>query len=269
MNTSSGSERSNLELDIILEWSIEEAKSLGIDLEEILAGLDSSGEIGTFAKGLVTFEGGALIEINGRISFTLGMGLEYSRARQNKIVPYIKGNTGLNIEFSIETAVDFECTIGPFGAHVSGGVTVDNFGSLLKLSFGLNEKLNYYLSSNSSLARDGYVATPLKELVDQFDVAIAGRVMGSIEMILRVPEPSKARALIRFEGDVNNLLHPLTRNSAFAIVYEVEVGLKIPSFIGAWFWSCAVWFLLRQIHRLHLTILSVLFQTDILLMDPK
>jgi hypothetical protein len=260
MNTSSGSERSNLELDIKLEWSIEQAKSLGIDIEEILAGLDSSGEIGTFTKGLVTFEGGALVEINGRISFTLGLGLEYSRTRQTKIVPYIKGNTGLDIEFSIETEIDFECTIGPFGANVSGEVTVDNFGSLLKLSFGLNEKLNYYLSGNSSLARVGFVTTPsIVNLVDRFDVAIAGRVMGSIEMNLRVPEPSKARALIRFGGDISLLLDPLTRNGAFAIFYEVEVDLKIPSFIGAWFWSCAVWFLLRQIHRLHLTILSALF----------
>jgi len=93
INTSSDSERSSLELDIKLEWSIQEAHGLGIDLAEIFDGLDSSGDIGQFVKGLVTFEGGALVAIDAKISFTLGVGLEYSQSRQTKIVPYIKGNT--------------------------------------------------------------------------------------------------------------------------------------------------------------------------------
>ena len=45
INTSSDSERSSLELDIRLEWTIKEAHSLGIDLAAIFDGLDSSGEL--------------------------------------------------------------------------------------------------------------------------------------------------------------------------------------------------------------------------------
>ena len=93
INTSSDSERSSLELDIKLEWSIQEFFALGIDLKEIFDGLDSSGDVGQFIKGLVTFEGGALVAIDANISFTLGVGLEYSQSCQTKIVPYIKGNT--------------------------------------------------------------------------------------------------------------------------------------------------------------------------------
>jgi hypothetical protein len=178
-------------------------------LGEILGGVDPSGEIGTFIKDLVTFEGEALVGVNGRLSVALGLGLEY-RSREKKIVPYIKGNTGLTIEFSVNAGIEFGCTIGPFGADVSGQVTVDNLGDLLKISFGLNGNLNYYLSSNTSLARDGYVAIPsIGDLVDQFDVAIAGQVTGDIELSLRVPPPGEARAHIRFGiSDVNLLLDP-------------------------------------------------------------
>ncbi len=234
ISTVSDSTRSNLELDITLSWTIHEALSLGIDLEEILAGVDSSGEISTFLKGLVTFNGGALAEIDGNISFTLGIGLEYSRLRTTKLVSYIKGNTGLVLGFSIDTQVGFACTIGPFGADVAGSVTVDNLGKLLSISFGLNKNLNYYLSSNTTLARNGYVTVPkIGSLIDQFNVAIAGRVDGELELSLRVPPPSSARAYIRFGiSDINLLLDPVKRKNAFAIVYEVETKLKVPSFIG-------------------------------------
>ena len=232
--TSSNPTRSNLELDIALKWSIHEALSLGIDLEEILAGVDSSGEISQFVKGLVTFDGGALTEIDGSISFTLGVGLEYSRERKTKIVPYIKGNTGLVLKFSLETVFQFACTIGPFGADVTGNVIVDNLGKDLSISFGLNENLNYYFSSNTTIARDGFVTVPtIGNLIDQFKVAIAGRVEGQLSAKLRVPRPMSAYAHIRFGiSDINLLLDPKKRNSAFAIFYEVEVSLDIPSFIG-------------------------------------
>ncbi len=234
ISTISDPTRSNLELDITLSWTIHEALSLGIDLEEILAGVDSSGEIATFLKGLVTFNGGGLAEIDGSISFTLGIGLEYSTLRATKLVPYVKGNTGLVLGFSIDTQVGFACTIGPFGADVAGSVIVDNLGKLLSISFGLNKNLNYYLSNNTTLARNGFVTVPtIGSLVDQFNVAIAGRVDGELELSLRVPPPSSAHAYIRFGiSDINLLLDPVKRKNAFAIVYEVEAKLNIPSFIG-------------------------------------
>lgn len=234
ISTSSDSMRSNFELDITLSWRIHEALSLGIDLKEILAGVDSSGEIGIFLRGLATFDGGGLAEVDGNISFALGIGLEYSRLRATKLVPYIKGNTGLVLGFSIETVVGFACTIGPFGADVAGRVTVDNLGKLLSISFGLNKNLNYYLSSNSTLARNGFVTVPtIGSLVDQFDAAIAGRVDGELDILLRVPPPLSAHANIKFGiSDINLLLDPVKKKNAFAIVYEVETELDIPSFIG-------------------------------------
>jgi len=234
ISTSSDSTRSNLELDITLRWPIHEALSLGIDLEKILAGVDSSGEIKTFLKGLVAFDGGALAQVNGDISFTLGVGLEYSRLRKTKTVPYIKGNTGLVLGFSMNTDVAFACTIGPFGADVNGNVVVDNLGKLLTITFGLNKKLNYYLSSNTTIARNGFTTVPtIGSIVNQFNVAIAGRVAGKLEVKLRVPQPLSGRAQINFGvSDINLLLDPVRRKNAFAVYYEVEAKLAIPSFIG-------------------------------------
>jgi len=142
---------------------------------------------------------------------------------------------GLALEFSVKTEVDFECTIGPFGADITGEVTVDNLGNPLSIGFGLNDRLNYYLSSNTTLARDGFVTTTLTDLVDKFDIAITGRVIGVIDLSLRVPPPFIARAHVKFGiPDVNLLLDPLKRKSAFAIIYDVEVTApKVPSFIGA------------------------------------
>jgi hypothetical protein len=142
----------------------------------------------------------------------------------------------LALEFSVKTEVDFECTIGPFGADITGEVTVDNLGPPLSIFLGLNDRLNYYLSSNTSLARDRFVTIPtLTDLVDKFDIAITGRVIGVIDLSLRVPPPFIARAHVKFGiPDVNLLLDPLKRKSAFAIIYDVEVTApKVPSFIGA------------------------------------
>lgn len=140
------------------------------------------------------------------------------------------------LEFSVKTEVDFECTIGPFGADITGEVTVDNLGDPLSISFGLNDRLNYYLSSNTTLSRDRFVTTTLTDLVDKFDIAITGRVIGVIDLSLRVPPPFIARAHVKFGiPDVNLLLDPLKRNSAFAIIYDVEVTApKVPKFIGGW-----------------------------------
>ena len=140
------------------------------------------------------------------------------------------------LQFLIDTDVKFECTVGPFGADVTGNVAVDNLGVPLTISFGLNDRLNYYLSSNTSLARNRFVTIPtITDLVNKFDIAIAGRVIGDIDLSLRVPPPFTARARIQFGiPDVNLLLDPLKRKSAFAIIYEVEVSLpKRSSFIGA------------------------------------
>lgn len=53
--SSNSAERSVLDIDIELSWSFQEVSQLEIDLAQILDGLDLSGDIETFAKGLVCF----------------------------------------------------------------------------------------------------------------------------------------------------------------------------------------------------------------------
>ena len=77
-------------------------------------------DIATFAKGLVTFEGEALTEIDGSLRLTLGLGLEYVKSTGD-IVPYFKGSTGLELGVSIFSDADFTATIGPFGADIAVG----------------------------------------------------------------------------------------------------------------------------------------------------
>ena len=87
------------------------------DLAEILEGLDLPEDIAMFAKGIVALNGAALADLYGKLSFTLGIGLEYVKAT-NTILPYIKGTTGLDLELSIEAIANFTATIGPFSADV-------------------------------------------------------------------------------------------------------------------------------------------------------
>ena len=115
INTESDNIRSVLDLEISLNWSFQEVNDLKIDLEAIFEGLDLDENIATFAKSIVAFEGAATTEIRGGLGFTLGLGLEYVKSSK-KIVPFIKGTTGLALTFSVVAEAQFQATIGPFTA---------------------------------------------------------------------------------------------------------------------------------------------------------
>lgn len=157
-------------------------------MNEVFEGLSLDEDIAQFAKGLVAFGGEGITDTKGGISFTLGIGLEYVKNAKTKILPYIKGTTGLDLYFSIESNANFLASIGPFTADVDVSVVVDDYGDDLSIQFGLEDSLNYYLSSNKSLARDGFavVANPIG-LVDELDASISGRVEGQVDATFVVP----------------------------------------------------------------------------------
>ena len=87
-------------------------------------------------------------------------------------------------------------------------VIVDDYGKYLTFTFGLDTDSNYFLSPNTSLARENFVVlSGISALVDQLDVAISGRVKGVITADLLVPSPAIANARIEFDiSDLNNLI---------------------------------------------------------------
>ena len=107
--------RSALELEVTLQWSFQQMNDLKIDLGVIFAGLDLDENIATFAKSIVAFEGAARTAIEGSLAFTLGIGLEYVKSSK-KIIPYVKGTTGLALFFGVDASAKFQATIGPFTA---------------------------------------------------------------------------------------------------------------------------------------------------------
>lgn len=118
--TKSDDIRSELEFEITLFWSFEDARNLQIDLGAIFDGLELDEDIQKFVKGILSFEGTAVTNVDGSLAFTLvslerlsfmsvvhvppalivfaflfpkGIGLEYVKETR-KILPFIKGTTG-------------------------------------------------------------------------------------------------------------------------------------------------------------------------------
>ena len=172
-----------------------------------------------------------MTETTGRLSFTLGIGLEYTKASKQKN-PYFKGNTGLALGFTIKSATSFKASIGPFSAIIDVDVLVDNYDSDLLFKFGLEDNLNYYLSPNKMLACNGFVVvSSLKQLVNEVDASISGQASGNvIAEFVGLPQGSSANAKVQFSvSDINNLIQQ--KPGAFAVFYEVNLELSIPSFI--------------------------------------
>lgn len=161
--------------------SFEEIIALQVDLEAILDGLDLDENIAKFAKGILAFEGTAKTQIQGGLSLTLGLGLEYDKIIQQTNV-YIKGNTGLELSFGIDATSHFSASIGSFSGDVSVDATVDNAGTPLTISFGLEDSLSYILSSDKTLERpsEGFVVATIGEVVDELSVAVQGQVEASV-----------------------------------------------------------------------------------------
>lgn len=172
--------RTTLEIDLILAWSFQEIKSLQVDLDAIFDGLDLDPDIKDLAKGILAFEGTAQTNIKGGLSFILGLGLEYDK-KSKTINSYIKGITGLELTFGVHAHTQFSASIGPFSAEVDVRTIIDNSGPPLSIRFGLEDSLNYIISSNKSLKREGFVVSTIGELVDAVDVAISGQVIAQVD----------------------------------------------------------------------------------------
>ena len=55
--------------------------------------------------------GAGLIEIDGTLSFNVGLGLEYVK-QSSQINPYLKGITGTRLSFAANANADFSASIG-------------------------------------------------------------------------------------------------------------------------------------------------------------
>jgi hypothetical protein len=69
--TKSDDIRSELEFEITLFWSFEDARDLQIDLDAIFDGLELDEDIQKFVKGILSFEGTAVTNVDGSLAFTL------------------------------------------------------------------------------------------------------------------------------------------------------------------------------------------------------
>lgn len=67
-------------------------------------------------------------------------------------------------------------------ADVTVAATVGNLGGPLSIEVGLDNSLNYYISSNRTLQRAGFQVVPMSKLVDQISVAVKGQVQAELEV---------------------------------------------------------------------------------------
>ena len=218
--------RSSLDIDLVLSWPFLEARQLNIDLASIFEGMDLDEDLANFAKGLLAFEGEGGTEIDGTISFSLGIGLEYIR-QTGAINPYLKGITGVILTFSADANGEFQASIGALSATVNIAATIDNYGEPLSISVGLNPSINYYVSSDQQLSRSGFQrVSSIGALADEISVKIKGQVVAEInaEFLGGVGD-----AFMRVQiSDINNIIQQ--RPGAVALYYKVST-VQIPSFL--------------------------------------
>ena len=255
--------RSSLDVDLVLQWSFQEASQLNIDLAAILDGLDLEDDLKNFAKGeiifacaclfsfavdcfshcpcltclsslnqtlsitgLIAFDGAGQTEIFGSISFSLGIGLEFIK-KSRTIIPYLKGTTGVTFDFSANATAEFQASIGPLSATVIVDALIDNYGEPLSISVGLNPSVNYYISSDRQLSRNGFQRVPsMGALKEQITFAIKGQVAAEIEAEFL---GGLGNAYMRIQiSDINNIIQ--RKPGAVALYYKVSVVQK-PSFL--------------------------------------
>ena len=254
-----------MEFEITLSWSFDDARSLSIDFDAILDGLELDEEIKNLAKGLLAFEGTARTLIEGGLSFTLGIGLEYVKATK-KILPYIKGTTGLELSFAAGAVAEFLATVGPLSAEIDAKLLVDNLGEPVVIKFGLDSLLNYYLgdqtrtSTKSSTqtntvdpssrrlrtttpkpnskspikpknitSREGFtVIKSLSDLKNSVAVSVAGGLSGRINVeVTNLPCPASASFELSL-ADINCVIQK--KPGCISVVYQSNF-CEIPSLL--------------------------------------
>lgn len=157
--------------------------------------------------------------------FHLGIGIEYIK-ESDEIRTYIKGNTGIQLDFTLNTAVQFDASIGPITARVEADVHVDNYGDPLSLRFGLDDNLNYIIGNNpTSPVEDGFTVTTFSGLTNAVDITISGQISGSLTASFReFPGSATLEFII---ADINNAIN--NNPGAAAITYAIS-SINLPEF---------------------------------------
>ena len=218
--------RSSLDLDIELTWSFLEARQLNIDLAGIFEGMDLDEDFQNFAKGIIGFEGSGGTDLSGSLTLHLGVGLEYTKKTET-VVPYIRGVTGITAKFAADANARIEATIGPLSAIVDVAAFIDNYGEPLSISVGLDPKVNYYISMDRILSRNGFKRiNNMTHLLNEITVAIRGQIQAEIEIEFL---GGLGGAFIGLEiSDINNAIHQ--KPGAVSLYYNVTIVDK-PTFI--------------------------------------
>lgn len=249
-----------------MAWSFDDARSLAIDFDAILDGLELDEEIKNLAKGLLAFEGTARTLIEGGLSFTLGIGLEYVKATK-KILPFIKGTTGLELSFAAGAVAKFQATVGPLSAEIDAELELDNLGEQVVIKFGLDSLLNYYLGDQTRTStksptqtntvidrssrrlqtttpkpkskspikpkditsRAGFtVINSLSDLKNSVAVSIAGGLSGKIDVrVTNLPCPASASFELSL-ADINCVIQK--KPGCISVVYQSDF-CEIPSLL--------------------------------------
>ena len=216
--------RSSLDVDLRLQWSFLEVTQLNIDLEAILEGLDLDEDLKNFVKGIVPLAGGGRTDVAGSVTLSLGVGLEYIKATES-IIPYIRGITGVVLNFSADANAQFQATIGPLSADINITATIDSYGEPLLIKVGLNPSYNYYISTNQTLTRTGFIrVSNIGSLEDEVGVVVKGRVEAEIEAEFL---DGLGSAFMRVQiSDINNVI--LRKPGAVALYYKASMA-QIPT----------------------------------------
>ncbi|EJK58713.1 hypothetical protein THAOC_21137, partial [Thalassiosira oceanica] len=207
IDTSDDDLRSVIEIEFDLVWSFLEIMQLQVDLSDIFEGLSLDQAAETFAKGIVGLDGQGIMALGGSLSFNLGVGVEYNKVTHSRH-PFIKGSTGLELVFRADALQNYIASIGLFTADIVVRCNASNYGNDVSLRFGLDETKNYFLSTNKTLARGGFlVADNITDLIDRLEVVVAGQIFGEVTANFRgLPMGEIANAHVKFEvSDINNL----------------------------------------------------------------
>ena len=218
--------RSTLDIDLTLQWSFLEASQLKIDLATILEGMEIDEDMKNFIKGIIAFEGQAGIEIAGSLKFSLGVGFEYLKKTETAI-PYVKGSTGITLDFSVDANAVFQASIGPLSAMIDCEAIIDNYGEPLSVFVGLNPRVNYYISTDSSLRRNGFQrVSSFLDLGDEIEVAVKGQVHAELYAVYL---GGLGDAFLRIQiSDINNVIQGKPGAVAF---YWKATFFEVPSIL--------------------------------------
>ena len=177
---SSDDEFSDLQIELELRWNFTEAKSLGLDLGELLAtNTDPALDLDNFKKAAIPAEGEAEFELQGDVVFNLGVGLEYANTTKT-ITPYLIGATGFTVEFKASGGVEFEAGIGPLKGVLNAEFDFGTSDQPIALKVGLNESINYYLLKPNSTRTNFIYPGGITELTEELDAVFDGRVSANI-----------------------------------------------------------------------------------------